>query len=163
MASLQAMCLDAGFTRVETYIASGNVVFDASATAARVKAALKARLLAHAGKPMDVLVRTASEMAAVLAANPFPDADPKCTYAIFLDRRPPADALKHASGRRDEKMHLGKREIYVHYPGGMGTSRLTIPAARAGTARNMNTVAKLVEIAARPSAPEWRVGLPDCD
>lgn len=45
---------------------------------------------------------------------------------------------------------LGKKEIFVHYPGGMGRSKLRIPAAKTGTARNMNTVAELVEIASKP-------------
>ena len=44
-------------------------------------------------------------------------------------------------------MRLGAREIFVHYPDGIGVSKLRIPAAKSGTARNMNTVAKLVEIA----------------
>ena len=47
-------------------------------------------------------------------------------------------------------MRLGEREIFVHYPSGMGRSKLKIPAAKTGTARNMNTVAKLVEIASKP-------------
>jgi uncharacterized protein (DUF1697 family) len=46
-------------------------------------------------------------------------------------------------------MQLGKKEIYVHYPSGMGRSKLKIPVAKAGTARNMNTVAKLAELARR--------------
>ena len=46
-------------------------------------------------------------------------------------------------------MRLGQREIFVHYPTGMGRSKLRIPAAKAGTARNMNTVAKLVELATK--------------
>jgi uncharacterized protein (DUF1697 family) len=149
MTELKAMCGDAGFAQVETYIASGNVVFDSKAAAAKVKAELEARMLKHFGKPMGAVVRTASEMAAVLKANPFPKAEPKHTYAIFLDGRPPADALDKATGRNDEKMVLGDREIFVHYPSGMGRSKLRIPAAKAGTARNMNTVAKLVEMAAK--------------
>jgi uncharacterized protein (DUF1697 family) len=52
------------------------------------------------------------------------------------------------SGQKDEEMALGKREIYVHYGQGMGTSKLKIKAATAGTARNVNTVAKLAEMAA---------------
>ena len=92
---------------------------------------------------------TATEMAAVLEGNPFRRAEPKYTYVVFLDRRPPRDALAHAVGRRDEEMRLGDREIFVHYPSGMGRSKLKIPAARLGTARNMNTVAKLTEIAAK--------------
>ena len=50
MADLKSICADAGFTRVETYIASGNVVFDAKGGAASVKSALEARLLAYFGE-----------------------------------------------------------------------------------------------------------------
>ena len=135
--------------RVETYIASGNVVFESKIAAPRVKAELEIRLQAHAGKPIGVVVRTASEMQAVLDTNPFPKANPRLTYAIFLDGPPPSDSLIHARGRKDENMRLGKREIFVYYPSGMGGSKLRIPAAKTGTARNMNTVAKLVEIASR--------------
>jgi uncharacterized protein (DUF1697 family) len=39
------------------------------------------------------------------------------------------------------------REIYAYYPDGMGQSKLKIPAAKNGTARNMNTIAKLAEMA----------------
>ena len=150
MSDLKHLCSDAGFARVETYIASGNLVFESKAAPSRVKAELETRLLAYAGKPIAVLLRTAPEMAAVLKTNPFPEAEPKHTYAIFLDHRPPRDALDHAAGRSDEEMRLGDREIFVHYPNGMGRSKLKIPAARTGTARNMNTVAKLVEMASKP-------------
>jgi uncharacterized protein (DUF1697 family) len=149
MSALTAMCRDAGFTRVETYIASGNVVFESKAAPSRVKAELEDRLRAYAGKPVGVVLRSAAEMQAVLKANPFPAAEPKYTYAIFLNAPPPADALAHASGQTDEQMRLGDKEIFVHYAGGMGRSKLRIPAAKTGTARNMNTVAKLAEIAAK--------------
>jgi uncharacterized protein (DUF1697 family) len=150
MADLKSICSDAGFARVETYIASGNVIFESKAAPSKVKAELETRLLAYAGKPVGVVVRTAGEMAAVLEANPFPKAEPKHTYAIFLDHRPARDALDHAVGQGDEEMRLGGREIFVHYRSGMGRSKLRIPAAKSGTARNMNTVAKLAELAAKP-------------
>jgi uncharacterized protein (DUF1697 family) len=87
-------------------------------------------------------------MADVLANNPFPDAAANRTMAIFLDAAPvPAD-LEKISGRADEEVALGRREIYVRYGANMGRSKLKIPAAKNGTARNMNTVAKLVSLAA---------------
>lgn len=150
MADLAALSRDAGLTNVRTYIASGNVVFDSTAKAPGVVRAIEERLLAHLGKPTAVLLRTAAEMAAVLAANPFPDAAAKLTSAFFLAGPPPADALAGIAGRKDEVVRLGGREIYVHYPSGMGRSKLRIPAAEAGTARNMNTVAKLAAMAAAP-------------
>jgi len=147
MAELKALCEEAGFRRVETYIASGNVVFDASASEPEVKETLEARLLARFGAPIGVLVRTASEMKAVLEANPFPTKAPNHTVAIFLDGAPPADALDHATGLGEEEMRLGRREIYVYYGAGMARSKLKIPAAATGTARNLNTIAKLVQLA----------------
>jgi uncharacterized protein (DUF1697 family) len=149
MSLLRAMCETAGFQDPRTYIASGNVVFDSSEDERAVKAKLERALEAHAGKPVGVLVRTGEEMAAVLAANPFPEAEPNWTLAIFLDASPPADALGSATGIANERLVLGRREIYVHYGSGIARSKLKIPAARNGTGRNMNTIATLAEWAAR--------------
>jgi uncharacterized protein (DUF1697 family) len=96
-----------------------------------------------------VFVRTTTEMAEISANNPFPDAPFNRSVAIFLDAAPPRDALDHVVGRKDELIALGRREIYVHYGDGMAKSKLRIPAAKAGTARNLNTVAKLAELAAK--------------
>ncbi len=148
MRELVAMCEAAGFTSVRTYIASGNAVFASKKSEAQVKAELEEALLSYAGKPVGVLVRTAQEIADVLANNPFPGAAPNRAVAIFLDQSPPADTLETLSGQKDEAVRLGLREIYVHYGEGMGTSKLQIPAAKTGTARNMNTVAKLASMAA---------------
>jgi uncharacterized protein (DUF1697 family) len=141
------MCEAVGFTNVRTYIASGNVVFDSKLAEASVKSRLERCLEEYAGKPVGVAVRTSEELAQVLTANPFKSAAPNRTVAIFLDSAPPADALTHASGQREEEMALGTREIYVHYNNGMADTKLKIPAARTGTARNMNTVGKLVDMA----------------
>jgi uncharacterized protein (DUF1697 family) len=148
MGDLKALCETAGFAKVRTYIASGNVVFESRKTAAQVKAVLETALEIYAGKPVGVLVRTASEMAEVLANNPFPEAMPNRTVAIFLDEPPSGDALERITGENGEEIRLGKREIYVHYGDGMARSKLKIPAAKAGTARNINTVSKLAELAA---------------
>ena len=148
MSELKAMCEAAGFTGVRTFLASGNVVFASAHSEAQVKASLEAKLAAYAGKPVAVMVRTAAEMAAVRDANPFPSAPANRTVAIFLDARPPADAADKAVGRADEQIALGARELYVRYGDGMGQSKLRSPAAAAGTARNMNTVAKLAAMAA---------------
>lgn len=148
MSELKAMCIAEGFTEVQTYIASGNVVFSTDWPALEVKAGLEKRLKAFAGKSVGVIVRTAEEMAEVLASNPFPHSPPNWTVAIFLDEPPLAEALDAVQGLADEKVSLGKREIYVAYGAGMGRSKLKIPAAAKGTARNMNTIAKLAGLAA---------------
>jgi uncharacterized protein (DUF1697 family) len=152
MAELKTLCTDAGFTGVETYIASGNVVLTSAATTAAVKAKLEKALHAYAKKPIGVVVRTAAELSGILEQHPFRKDEPNLTYVIFLDDKPPRDALDKATGRADEKMQLGKREIFVSYPHGMGRSKLKIPAAKTGTARNLNTVAALLAMASKKSA-----------
>jgi uncharacterized protein (DUF1697 family) len=148
MSDLKAICEELGFGAVRTYIASGNVVFTSRKSEAAVKSALEKRLAAYAGKPIGVLVRSAAEMARVASDNPFPKAAPNRTMAVFLDRAPPADTLTLVRGQKDEQIKLGRREIYVHYGEGMAKSKLVIPAAKLGTARNINTVVTLAKMAA---------------
>jgi uncharacterized protein (DUF1697 family) len=151
MTDLKSLCETAGFDCVRTYIASGNVIFESKLGEKAVKKTLEERLFEFAGKPIGVMVRTAAEMADVLARNPFPNAPGNRTMAIFLDAPPPPTALDQISGRINEEVRLGRREIYVLYDEGMARSKLKIPAAKTGTARNMNTVSKLAEMAkARP-------------
>ena len=149
MADLVALCREARFEDVRTYIASGNVVFSTALPIAEAKQALEARLQDYAGKPVPVILRTADEMQRILAANPFADRDNKWTIVIFLDAAPPKDALEHATGVAGEEIVLGEREIYVFYGAGQGSSKLKIPAAKSGTGRNINTVAKLAEIVSK--------------
>jgi uncharacterized protein (DUF1697 family) len=152
MAVLRAMAADVGFSDVETLIASGNLVFTGPDSEDAVREVLEARLLAWAGKPIAVLVRTSAEMDAVLAGNPFAAADPRRTVVLFMAEPPPAGAFDAVSGRADEVFALGTREIYVSYPSGMGASKLRIPAAALGTARNVNTVTKLCAMLAKRAA-----------
>jgi len=148
MSELKAMCDELGFSSAKTYIASGNVVFASRKSETAIRAALEKRLEIYAGKPVGVLVRSADEMAQIAANNPFPKLAPNRTMALFLNNKPPADTLARVRGQTDEKIRLGLREIYIHYGEGMATSKLVIPAAKIGTARNMNTVAALAKMAA---------------
>ncbi|MES2220935.1 MAG: DUF1697 domain-containing protein [Acidobacteriota bacterium] len=147
MTELKAMCEAAGFGSVRTYIASGNVVFQSAKSEAQVKRALEEALSSYAGKPVGVMVRTAAEMGAVLAKNPFADMPGNRVVAYFLDDAPAKDALQTVANQTSEQLRLGVREIYAYYPDGIGDSKLKIPAAKNGTARNMNTIAKLSEMA----------------
>lgn len=148
MTELKAMCEAAGFESVHTYIASGNVVFTSDKSEDAVRTAIESPLEVYAGKRVGVLIRTAAEMADTLKRNPFDDKPGNRVVALFIDDPIPKDALDHAKGVKDEQMRLGKREIYIFYGDGMADSRLAIPAGKAGTARNINTVAKLAEMAA---------------
>ena len=147
MADLKAMCVELGFSQVQTYIASGNVVFQSALSAAKVQAALEAKLHTYAGKPVGVHIRTTAQMQAVRDGNPFTKEAPNRVMAIFLDAPADKAMLTAVTGQKDELIALGLNELYVHYGEGMAQSKLKIPAAKTGTARNMNTVGKLAEMA----------------
>ena len=147
MADLRRIAEELGLEQVRTYIASGNLLFASGKSEKALKTALEAALEAHVGAKVGVMVRTANEMAAVAAANPFAAEPGNKAVAIFLDAAPPKDAAEAAKNVARERIALGKREIYIHYPDGQGRSRLGLPAAANGTARNMNTVAKLAALA----------------
>lgn len=148
MSDLKRLCEEAGFEGVKTYIASGNVAFSSPLPEAEVKAALESRLKTYAGRDMPLMVRSHAELIQILADNPYADKSPAYTVAILLDQAPPSDALDKARHQASEVFTLGKREIYVHYPDGQGRSKLVIPAAKLGTARNMNTIKTLAEMTA---------------
>ena len=123
------------------------LVFQSSLAAPLVKAALELQLAAYAGKPVGVAIRTPQQLAEVLANNPFAHAPPNRTVAIFLDQPPGASALQGIAGQAGEEIAVGRCEIYVLYGASMAQSKLRIPAAKAGTARNMNTLLKLCNMA----------------
>ncbi len=148
MTVLADMCDAAGFGQVQTYIASGNVVFQSESAEDQVRSALEDRLRAYTGRSVGVVVRTASEIADALARNPFAGSPGDRVMALFIDGPLPSDPLDGVTGAKNEQVCLGKRELFVLYPDGMATTRLRIPSEKHGTARNMNTVAKLAKMTA---------------
>lgn len=146
MAELRAMAEGLGFANVRTYIASGNLLFESDLSEREVKATLETRIEAYAGKYVPIFVRTAAEMSAVRAADPFPDAHGSRHMVYFLDNAPPQDTQQSARDQAGERIALGVREIYVDYGEGIRFTKLKLVATKIGTARNMNTVAKLVDM-----------------
>jgi uncharacterized protein (DUF1697 family) len=147
MEDLRRLAAGLGLESAKTYIASGNLIFRSGKGEKALKSELEAAIAEHMGAKVGAMIRTAAELESVVAANPFKKEAPRFTVAIFLDEAPPPDASRNAKNVDGERIELGKREIYVHYPRGQGQSRLAIPAAAQGTARNMNTVARLAELA----------------
>ena len=146
MAKLRAMCEGLGFSKVETYIASGNLILETPMGAAKVKAALESVVAAALGKPAGIFIRDTSALKAVISANPFPKAEGNRLMVVLLDIAPSPLMINAARFKTDEQMALGDRSLYVHYPSGMGKSKLKIPGAEQGTVRNMNTMRKMLEM-----------------
>jgi uncharacterized protein (DUF1697 family) len=102
-----------------------------------------------------VILRTAKELARVAGRNPFLDHEPQPSrlHVIFLDAEPARGAQSKLDPDRSppDRFRVDGREVFVHYPNGMGRSKLTAAYVERqlgvrGTARNWNTVLKLVEL-----------------
>jgi uncharacterized protein (DUF1697 family) len=147
MDELKRIAAELGLATPKTYIASGNLLFVSDKREKILKAELERALAEHMGAAVPVMIRSAKQMADAAKANPFAEEPGNKVVAIFLDGRPPGDVGETAKNQAQERIAAGTREIYVHYPDGQGPSKLVIPAAATGTARNMNSVIKLAEMA----------------
>lgn len=153
-ADLREAAAAAGLTQARTYANSGNLVAVGPAdddVAERVTAALAAQL----GGDLRAVALTAERAAAVLAADPFPDAVADHPSHVQVHASPApvdADGLARLAEGRPERFAVVDGVLYVDYVAGIGRSRLT-PAAidrAAGTwttARNWNTLTRLVAMA----------------
>lgn len=151
MAELRAATEAAGYTDVRTYIQSGNMLLSSPK---EVKGARLASLIsARFDLDVAVMVRSAAELAAALAANPFPDADTDTLHIGFMNRAPAAAAAAAVDGERflPERFALAGRELYLHLPAGLGRAKLPVFLGRAlkepTTIRNWRTLRTLVEMA----------------
>ena len=163
MAELRKLLAGLGYGNVETYIQSGNAVFDAKGTEAKVAREVAAALEEHTGAPVGVIVRTPEELEQIIAGNPFAAeaaADGAKVHVGFLSEAAPATAaaglqriVDQYPNRRD-RFHIDGKTLYLHLPDGAADTKFTGKALEkalggAGTARNWNTVLKLREMAAR--------------
>jgi len=167
MADLRRALEDAGCAEVATYLQSGNAVAEvpvaAGASATSVAAWFEEVIGAVAGFEVPVVVRTAAEMADVVAANPYPDAGGTALHVVFYRPGPePGPVAEQAIAGIDpaafapEACTARGDDLYLFLPGGIGRSALAKAgdaAARRrpaliGTARNWNTVTRLAAMAA---------------
>jgi uncharacterized protein (DUF1697 family) len=159
MARLRALLESMGFTDVATLLQSGNAVFSAKQQdAAKLGQKIEKAIEGEFGFPVGVVIRTSAELAAALEANPLQvpaDAGSRCliTFLCGPPDKSVLAALDPSTFLPDEFRTVGQ-QIYAHFPKGIGTSKLAaaLGAARLGvtaTARNLNTVTKLLALAER--------------
>jgi uncharacterized protein (DUF1697 family) len=146
MKDLVTMCESIGFQEVKTYIASGNVVFRSELNANACQGLLEKTLADYAGKAVGVFIRTHEQLKNLLAQNPFADREGNRSICLFLDEPVTSTMIDAVRNKRDEELICGDGVIYIHYGAGMADSKLHIPAAKNGTARNINTVSKLCQL-----------------
>ena len=148
MSELKRIGVACGFDNVRTFIASGNLLFESKLGEDDVTRMIEQNLEVFFGKRVPVFVRTAAELTATAAANPFDDDKPSRVMAHFIAEEPSQAMIEAARDVNGERMALGPRAIYVSYGEGIGKTKLKLPAVREGTARNMNSVAKIAELLA---------------
>ena len=148
MSELKRIGEECGFGHVRTFIASGNLLFESELGEHDVTRKIEAKLEAFLGKRVPVFVRTAAELAETAPANPFTDDKLSRVMAHFIAEKPNQAMLDAARDVAGERMALGPRAIYVSYGEGIGKTRLKLPAVKHGTARNMNSVAKIAGLLA---------------
>jgi uncharacterized protein (DUF1697 family) len=162
MADLRKLLEDLGYTRVRTYIQSGNAVFDSPQSSARITAAIAAALEKHMGARTEVILRTHADLTRLIGANPYAAesaADGSRVFAAFLaapapdSARAALDAIVARYPARRDRYMLAGNHLYLHLPDGAAETKfsgrtldraLGVPA----TARNWNTVANLHSMSA---------------
>jgi len=155
MADLRRVFVDLGYDDVGTYIQSGNVLFRTTAPAAGLPGAIGRRLDDELGRPVDIVVRTAAQLATVLARNPFAEGsrDAARLHVTFLAGTPSRSQLAalDPDGYQPDEFRAVGREVYVHCPGGYGRTKLNNgfferALGVAATTRSLRTVTELVRL-----------------
>ena len=153
MAALRDVCTAAGCEDVVTYIQSGNVVLTSRLSEQKLRATLEEAVTAEFGFAPAVMVRTATELAAVVEHNPYPAADKNSVHVGFLHAPPQTKAAGclAAIDCAPEQVRAVGRDLYLHLPNGMGRANLPAQVERClrpaqVTVRNWRTVTKLVEL-----------------
>jgi uncharacterized protein (DUF1697 family) len=156
MAQLRDVCAGLGWRGVETYIQSGNVLFEADAPARDLETALEQGVEQHFGLTRPVMVRSAAQWSLYAAGSPFPAQERHHPNHILLGiAKDPvaagaAEALQ-ARAAAGEQVRQSADALWFWFPDGSGVPKLT-PAAidkAAGspvTTRNWRTVRKLHEL-----------------
>lgn len=156
MAALRDLLTGLAYDDVRTYLQSGNVVLTSGAKGARLERRLEREIAANLGLETQVFVRTRDELADVIERDPLGDvADNPSRYLVsFLSAKPAAKVARElaAVDVAPEQFVISGREIYAWHPGGLQRSHLSklLSEQRLGvaaTARNWNTVTKLLALA----------------
>lgn len=156
MKELLAVCADLGYRDAESYVQSGNLVFDpGKASAKTVATELEKAIESAFGYPdVDVLLRTGDELSALVKENPYlaDGADPKTLHVTVLKTKPTKELSDDGNWSPDGFVVAG-REVYVSCPNGYGRTKLnnSFFEGRLGvraTTRNWRTICTLAEMTA---------------
>ena len=155
MADLRELLEEAGYEDVRTHLQSGNVVLSSTLSPRKLEAQLERQLAKGLGLDVQVLVRTRADLARVVALDPLGKVvtNPSRYLVSFLSKPLPARVAREleAAEIAPARLVIEGRELYAWYPGGVQRAPLAklLDDKRLGvvsTARNWNTVTKLLEL-----------------
>ncbi len=155
MPTLRQRLAEAGFGEVLTHLQSGNVVVSSELSPDQLAAECRREIEQGFGLDIDVLARTAEELAEVVRRDPLAAVavDPKRYQVSFCSAEPDDELLRRLDdlAAPSERLIAIGREIYGWYPDGAGRSRLAteLSGRRMGvtaTTRNWRTVTALLEM-----------------
>ncbi len=158
MEALRKMFEALKFKNTQTYIQSGNIIFQSKTTQCEVLAKkIAKRIFADFGFDVPVMVKEPKELKAVLQSNPFLNErkmDTAKLHATFLSGDPAKEGLEKIEAGNygaDEYVFEGK-VIYLYCPDGYGNTKLNnnffeSKLKVSATTRNWNTIGELVRIA----------------
>ncbi|WP_309238749.1 DUF1697 domain-containing protein [Actinoplanes aureus] len=159
MADLRALLVEEGYEGVATLLQSGNVVLESDMSPATLRKALEGTLQERFGMPIEVILRSRDELAAVVRRNPLGNvADDGSRYVVaFLASPATGDDPLAGVDAGDERYVISGSEMYLWLPAGQQNSPLMkalgkIKNGPSATVRNWNTVEKLLAMLDRPGA-----------
>jgi uncharacterized protein (DUF1697 family) len=158
MPALREALEKAGFTDVQTYLQSGNVVLESRAKPETVRRKVEQLIAERFKLEIAVVVRTRAELAAVARRNPHAKVatDPKRYQVTFLSKKLPAATVRELeqAAAPEERVVVSGREVFAWHPKTIARSKLWSKLAGQGlgvtaTSRNWTTVEALLELSAR--------------
>jgi len=155
MPRLREVLEAAGHEDVATLVQSGNILLTSAKQPATLEREISKLVLDEFGVEAATVVRTRDELAEVIDRNPIPDgpSTPKLFQVTFFSDEPGAEAVAQLTAQDfgNERVEVIGREAYAWHPDGIQKSKLARELSKAlrsgGTARNWNTVTKLLELA----------------
>ena len=149
MAALRDVFETLGCTNVVSIIQSGNVCFGPP-DRTDLETVIRDSVAHRFAVDVPVLLRSATEIDATLAAHPFPlgEVEPKLHHIMFLADEAPDDAAALIGDHSPDEYAVIGRELHVRYPDGSARSKLTNALvdrrlATTATARNLPTCQKI--------------------
>lgn len=161
MADLRTALTDAGLRRVQTYIQSGNVLFESADAETPVREKIESTIQSAFGLSLTVVLRTAEELERIAGSCPFPaelvaEAEATCVgeslYVALLPEAPGAEGVAKLAeaDRGDDEYRIVGRDVYLLFRQSVRDAKLSVHLSKLGvpvTVRNWNTVNKLLELA----------------